>query len=129
MASLNNHSPLPVLLDTNFILSCYQFGIHIEEIDDIIDESYEILVPQNVLEELEQLKLGGKEREARRTMVNILEPYRILPLQGAVDKSLLEYASTHDCIICTNDRALRKNLRKMGKKSLFVRARSHLKME
>lgn len=118
-----------VLLDTNFILSCYKFGIHLEEIDRMVDEAHQIVVPENVLEELQHLPLKGKEQEARRTMLAIVNQYPVLPLHNKVDASLLEYAEQHDCIVCTNDKTLRRTLKKMGKKTIFVRARSHLEME
>jgi len=125
MASLNKL----VLLDTNFVLSCYKFGINLEEIDRIVDEAHEIVVPENVLRELKHLNLKGKDEEARKTMLTILNRYPVLPLHNKVDASLLEYAQLHDCIVCTNDRNLRKKLKKMGKKTIFVRGRSHLEME
>ena len=118
-----------VLLDTNFVLDLYKFRIHLDEIDTILDEAYELRVPENVLSELEELTLKGKDEEARKTMLKVLRTYPVLPLQGAVDASLIEYAREHDCIICTNDRALRKNLRKIGKKAIFVRSKSHLEIE
>ena len=118
-----------VLLDTNFILSCYRFRIFLEEIDHLVDEVHEIVVPTNVLEELNRLTLTGKDEEARKVMLKVLEPYTTLPLEGKVDTSFLEYAQEHDCIICTNDKPLRKILKKKGIKTIFVRARSHLKME
>ncbi len=100
-----------------------------EEIEKIVDEAHEIAVPQNVLEELRMLHLKGKDEEARKTMLRILENYPVVLLQGKVDVSLLEYAKLHDCIICTNDRSLRKKLKTMGRRSIFVRARSHLAIE
>jgi rRNA-processing protein FCF1 len=118
-----------VVLDTNFVLSCYTYGIHLDEIKEIVDEPCEIVVPQNVLEELSQLHLKGKDREARNTMGAILEQYPTLLLQGPVDAALVEYARIHDCITCTNDKMLRKTLKKMGRATIFVRARSHLEME
>ncbi len=94
-----------------------------------MDEAHEVMVPQNVCEELEQLPLKGREKEAQKTMLSILEGYPVLPLQGKVDASLLEYARTHRCIVCTNDRVLRSELRKIGRRTIFVRARSHLYLE
>ncbi len=126
MVSLNKVS---VLLDTNFVLSCYRFGIRLEEIDSLLDEAHEICVPENVLEELKRLPLKGKEREARSIMLAVIARYPVLPLQGRVDESLICYAREHDCVVCTNDRQLRKRLRTLGRRSLFVRSRSHLDIE
>ncbi len=124
MASSNS-----VLLDTNFILSCYRFGIPLDDIDDVVEEPHTVYVPQNVVKELTGLPLAGKDKEARSVMLAILTQYPTLPLEGPVDASLLEYALTHPCIICTNDKTLRKRLKTLGKKTIFVRARSHLVIE
>jgi rRNA-processing protein FCF1 len=122
-------SKTPVVLDTNFVLSCYRFGISLDEIERVVDEGHEIVVPSNVLAELKRLPLRGKDREARTIMLSLLARYKILPLQGPVDDSLLEYAQTHPCIICTNDRELKKNVKILGMRVIFVRSRSHLSLE
>lgn len=122
-------SSCSVLLDTNFVLSCYRFGIPLDDIDDVVEESHTVYVPENVLKELKRLPLTGKDKEARSVMLAILKSYPTLPLQGPVDASLLEYARTHTCIICTNDKVLRKRVMDLGKKTIFVRARSHLAIE
>jgi rRNA-processing protein FCF1 len=118
-----------VLLDTNFVLSCYRFGISLDEIHAVIDEGHRIYVPQNMLEELGQLHLKGKDKEAQESMLQILDHYPVLLLRGTVDASLLKYAQEHDCIVCTNDRELRKALKALGRRVVFVRARSHLAIE
>ncbi len=124
-----SYNDLPVLLDTNFVLSCCKFRIHLEEIDSIVDERHHITVPQNVLDELSQLPLTGADQKAQTIMLVVLTRYPVLPLKGPVDVSLLDYAKKHQCIVCTNDRALRRKLRSMGTRTIFVRARSHLAVE
>ena len=44
---------LVVLLDTNFLISALRFGIHLDTIDDIISVSHRVVVPDNVIGELE----------------------------------------------------------------------------
>ncbi|MBU7044419.1 MAG: hypothetical protein HXS47_12585 [Theionarchaea archaeon] len=119
----------PVVLDTNFVMSCYTLGIYLEDIDSIVEEAHQIWVPQNVLDELSRLHLRGKEREARDIMLQILQRYPVLLLEGNVDKSLISFARSTDCIICTNDKILRKKVQELGRRVLFVRARSHLVLE
>jgi rRNA-processing protein FCF1 len=118
-----------VLLDTNFVLSCYRFGISLDHIHDVVEEPHTVYVPLNVLEELKRLPLTGKDKEARSVMLAILKSYPTLPLEGPVDASLLEYARIHACIICTNDKKLRKHIKDLGKKTIFVRSHSHLALE
>jgi hypothetical protein len=110
-------------------MSCYKFGIHLDDIHTIVDEAHEICVPQNVLEELSRIRVKGKEREARDIMLQILQRYSILPLEGDVDRSLVFFAQNNTCIVCTNDRNLRKKIRALGQRVVFVRSRSHLVLE
>jgi rRNA-processing protein FCF1 len=138
MESLKNNSPshtpydrgkTPVLLDTNFVISCYTFNIQLDDISSLVEEAHEICVPQNVLDELSSLGLKGKDREARDIMLQVLKRYRTLPLEGNVDHSLVSFARSHDCIICTNDRILRKKINRLGRRVIFVRSRSHLVLQ
>jgi rRNA-processing protein FCF1 len=46
-----------------------------------------------------------------------------------VDHSLVSFARSHDCIICTNDRILRKKIHNLGRRVIFVRSRSHLALQ
>ncbi|MBU7038052.1 MAG: hypothetical protein HXS52_08970 [Theionarchaea archaeon] len=122
-------SSSPVLIDTNFVLSCYRFKIRLDEIHQVVEEKHHIVVPENVLAELKSLHLTGSNKEGQTVMLAILEKYPTIPLHGAVDRSLLDYAADHTCIICTNDRILRKALKKMGARVIMVRAQSHLVLD
>lgn len=110
-------------------MSCYRFGIPLDDIDNVVEEPHTVYVPQNVVRELARLPLTGKDKEARSVMLAILDDYPTLPLEGPVDASLLAYAQSHACIICTNDKTLRNRLKALGRKTIFVRARSHLAIE
>ncbi|MBU6997797.1 MAG: hypothetical protein HXS41_02290 [Theionarchaea archaeon] len=122
-------SSSPVLIDTNFVLSCYRFKIPLDEIHQVVEEKHHIMVPENVLAELRNLHLTGSDREGQTVMLLILEKYPTMPLKGPVDRSLLDYAADHPCIICTNDRILRGALKKMGTRVIMVRAQSHLVLD
>ncbi|MGC1119873.1 MAG: PIN domain-containing protein [Candidatus Methanofastidiosia archaeon] len=122
-------SSSPVLIDTNFVLSCYRFKIPLDEIHRVVEEKHHIVVPENVLTELKNLPLTGCDREGRTVMLAILEKCPTVPLEGPVDRSLLDYAAGHTCIICTNDRILRKALKRMGTRVIMVKAQSHLVLD
>jgi rRNA-processing protein FCF1 len=122
-------SSSPVLIDTNFVLSCYRFKIPLDEIHRVVEEKHHIAVPENVLTELKNLPLTGCDKEGRTVMLAILETYPTVPLDGPVDRSLLDYAAGHTCIVCTNDRILRKALKRMGTRVIMVRAQSHLVLD
>lgn len=120
---------LVVLLDTNFLISTLRFGIHLDTIDDIISVSHRVVVPDNVIGELESLELRGADDRLRRLALSIARSYDRLPLTGHVDDALVEYSKTHDAAVATNDRELRKRLRETGVPVIFIRNRSSLSCE
>ena len=67
--------------------------------------------------------------EARNIMLQILQRYRVVPLEGDVDRSFISFAQKNTCIVCTNDRNLRKKIMALGQRVIFVRSRSHLVLE
>lgn len=86
-------------------------------------------MPENVLTELKNLPLTGCDKEGRTVMLAVLEKYPTVPLDGPVDRSLLDYAAGHACIVCTNDRILRRALKRTGTRVIMVRAQSHLVLD
>ncbi|MFQ6088149.1 MAG: PIN domain-containing protein [Candidatus Methanofastidiosia archaeon] len=117
-----------ILLDTNFLLDCLKYGIHLSEIERLMDEKFEILVPMNVISELESLNLKGKERERRKVTLKLIENFKKIELEGKVDESILDYAlkNRKRCLVCTNDGDLKSELRKSGVPVIFIRGKSHL---
>jgi|SRR3989344_554400 len=94
-----------VLLDTNFLIYCFDFKIDIrEEISCLFDNSYEIFVLDSVLKELEKLKKKGALTYASR--------FKILKgLEEKVDEDLVLF-SQEGYIIATQDKELKGRLKK-----------------
>ena len=118
-----------VILDTNFILSCVEFGIGFDEIGNLIGKQHEIVVPSNVVSELENLDLTRKDAVLRKIALKIIVKYPILQLEGAVDSSLLKAAEEKKAVVCTNDKELRISLRERGISVIFIRKRAHLELD
>jgi rRNA-processing protein FCF1 len=103
-----------VLFDTNALMAPVQFRLDIfEELTNLIG-AYEPLVLSDVLDELRGLSASrGKEGSAARSALVLAEKCAVVKSEkkeGSVDEKILYYASTHGCMVVTNDRGLRKAL-------------------
>ena len=124
-----SYSSIPVLLDSNFLISCILFKIRIENIHELVDFKHKIVIPENVLEELRNLNIKGEERISRDLALKIVERYEVIKLEGEVDSSILDFAEKNRCVVCTNDRELKKKLKKIGVPVIFIRGKSHLQKD
>jgi rRNA-processing protein FCF1 len=116
MAPDRNGSPdrVNVLLDANALMAPAQFRIDIFAALTSLIGAFEPLVLSDVRDELRKLSTSrGKAGSAARTALMIAEKCTIVESEkweGSVDEKILYYASTHGCMVVTNDRGLRQAL-------------------
>jgi rRNA-processing protein FCF1 len=110
-----------VLLDTNFILTCIKQKIDLFE--NLLEEGYSIIIPENVINELEKLK----KVSALKLLENEKENFKRISLPGKnVDNSIMNYAKENkSIIIATLDRELQKRIRN---KKMVIRDRRKLEI-
>lgn len=112
---------MKIILDTNFLIYCAANKIdYVEEIGRMINEGYEIVVPAQVVHELEKLsndkikKVSGKDKAAANLALQLLEKNKISLIQASgknVDEAIINLAEEDEKnIICTLDREMRKKL-------------------
>jgi rRNA-processing protein FCF1 len=107
-----------VLFDANALMAPVQFRFDIfGELTNLIG-SYEPLVLPEVVDELRGLSASrGKEGSAARAALILAGKCRVVETEkreGSVDEKILYYASTHGCMVVTNDRELRRALLEEG---------------
>lgn len=119
-----------VILDTNFILSCIRNKIDFFE--DIKLMGFQIIIPEQVVKEIERISKSKKKlqfREDAKLALKILEKNKFKEIklpERQVDKGLIKLAEKDkNIIIATLDRELKKKIKnpKMvikGKKKLEV---------
>ena len=119
-----------IILDTNFLTIPYQFNVDIfEEIDRIMEEDYELITLDKVLEELKRMK-KGKDAIAARIGLELIEKKNIKVIntdEKKVDNAIVKLANK-DMIVATNDRVLREKLKNKNVKVLYLRSKKHLEM-
>ena len=107
-----------VLLDTNALMMPAQFRIDLfGEISRLVGE-FTPVVPVDVFNELKGLSKGcGRESSAARFGLTLAEQCILVDRERQdqpVDEQIIDYARRENCMVVTNDRALRKALISLG---------------
>ncbi|MDP2925734.1 MAG: PIN domain-containing protein [Nanoarchaeota archaeon] len=142
---------IKIILDTNFLIYCAKEKLdYTEEIEKIINESYELVVPSSVIEELKKVifkkkpdfisklkkrnlkykKTTGKDKEAASLALELLEYNKVNAITTSgktVDDSIINLAKENKKnIVCTLDREMRHILGRVilinkGKKLILTK--------
>ncbi|MFA4960214.1 MAG: hypothetical protein WC548_00975 [Candidatus Pacearchaeota archaeon] len=111
---------MKVLIDTNFILTCVKQKIDLADAESILNEKIEWVVPQEVLNELGNLKdrAGTKvsDRDAAKVSFEILQILKpeIVEIGGHnpnTDMGILNYILGTDIVLATLDRGLKERVK------------------
>ena len=126
---------MKILLDTNFIITCAKQKIDFPSIaNEIIDQEIEWIVPQDVLNELGNLKdkKGSKvaDKNAARLGFEILQNIRpaLIELPGKnpnIDIKIVNYIIDKDIILATLDKGLKGRI---DNKILTIRGKKGLEL-
>lgn len=110
-----------VLLDTNFIITCIKQRIDFFE--EIPLMGIQILIPEQVIKELEKLK----NLSALTLLENEKGKFKIIELKGKiVDNSIINYARENtDIIIATLDEGIQRKIRN---RKMVIRDRRKLEI-
>lgn len=124
-----------VIFDTNFLFLPIQFRVDIfNEIKDLIG-CFEPIVLSVTIEELKKLSVKGSEKTRRQALLAMELTKRCKIIHVDVkfgekyDDIILRIAKEENCIVATNDRELRRKLRKSNIAVIFLRQKSHLQIE
>lgn len=119
-----------ILLDTNFLMLPHEHRIDIfSEIERIVLEAHEIVVPSGVIEELGKIARGsGKDSVSANVAIKLIElnNLRVIKSDGNVDDFVKRYVDEHKgIIVCTNDKALKRAI-KNKTTVICMRGKDHL---
>ncbi len=142
-----------IILDTNFIIYCTKNKIdYVEELSNLTNENFEVIVPVQVIEELNKItlkikrkipllkrtprfkKTTGKDKEAASLALQIIEKKlgnneikKISIIGKNVDEALIILAKENPRnIVCTLDKEMRKKLGRvilLNKEGRFILTR------
>jgi len=132
--AMNTHKAMKIITDTNFLVDVVRFRIGLDFLDslgDLVLGRFELVAPESVEMELGRMKSSDAKLALRiaRTRVRFMEyaegrttDDKIVNLAKKLDRGGEKTA------VATNDAALRKRLKALGIKTIYLRARKHLEM-
>lgn len=109
---------MKIILDTNFLIYCAKNKLdYVEGISNLINEGFELVVPMQVVNELEKLKndkwkkVSGKDKLAIDLALQLLDFNKVekVKVKGkSVDEGIINLAKEDKKnIVCTLDREMR----------------------
>jgi len=121
-----------VLLDTNFLMICFQFRVDIfSEIERICTFNYGLYVLDKTIGELKKIaeKQGGKHRDAAKIALQLLELEKVgiikTDSEKYTDDLILDYAKK-GYIVATQDKDLKRRLINHGVEVIMLRQKKIL---
>lgn len=126
---------MKVVLDTNFLMSQFQFKIDVmEKIPEILEEKAEFVILEQCVRELVQLADSySKDSSHAKAALNMIKaknlPVEHSVLRKNVDDAILEYAVQNKAIVSTNDARLKSKAKSKGLQVISLRDKSALTIE
>ena len=128
---------MKVILDTNFLIYCSKNKLdYVEKLKNLINEDYELVVPEQVVRELDLLskdvkkKISGKDKYAADLALQLLDVNKVrrVKVKGkSVDEGIINLSKENNKnIVCTLDKEMRNILGRVilinrGKKLMLTR--------
>ena len=112
---------MKIILDTNFLIYCAANKLdYVEQISQMINEDYELVVPKQVVTELSKLrddklkKVSGKDKDAADLALQLLDFNKIKRVNTkgrTVDEAIVNLSlEDPKNVVCTLDRGMRFTL-------------------
>lgn len=110
---------IKIYIDSNFLILVFEKNINLnEKLAEIADFSYEILIPEAVIKELESIKNKNKKIAKALGLAGMFKKEQSLLKKS--DDELLRLADKQS-IICTNDKELIKRILDKGGNVIYLR--------
>jgi uncharacterized protein len=128
-----------IIIDTNFLVSAIRFNIDIfSEIERISNFNYQIYVVDETISELEKIteKEKLKDRKAAKIALEIIKKGKIKIIKTVsknkriknVDLLILELIENGSFIVATQDKELKRQIKKKQVPLIVLRQQKYLKM-
>ena len=120
-----------VILDSSAIMMLFEFSIDLEDELTRLLGRFHILVPSPIIEELKFLSEQGigKKRLNAKAALKLIKRYEIADEKGTGDDSVLLLAQKLNGVVVTNDRDLRKKVKKSSLQTIYLRGKNRLVLE
>ena len=127
---------IKVILDSNFLFIPSQFHLDIfEELTKLLNQRFDPVLLSPTLQEIQRIAKKGspKTRKLASLALKLAEKCSIVHVETLSgekhDDVIVRVAKEWKCPVATNDRELRKSLRKENVPAIFLRQRAYLDIE
>jgi rRNA-processing protein FCF1 len=122
-----------VILDTSALILCFEYPIDIEyELIRLLGKC-KIIVPKQVIEELELLMNKGKDRKRliAKPALEIAKRFElsVIDTNEKGDDAIIKYAKNFSGFVFTNDHKLKRRLKKESISVIYLRGKKRLVVE
>ena len=132
----SEEEPIKVVLDANFFFVSSQFNVDVfEELANLLNRRFEPVLLSSTQRELQGLAESSspKQRKQAQLALRLAEKCRVVAVEKGLtetyDDVIVRVATEWKSPVATNDRELRKRLRKVGVPVIFLRQKHRLEME
>jgi rRNA-processing protein FCF1 len=123
-----------VIVDTNFLLMQFEYGVDMpSELRRIIHSPITLVIPSVTMDELSMLSGGkGNSAMAARFVLQNMDKLRkaftieVAPSAGKADEWIIKYAAQNLLCVATNDVPMRKRLLALGLPVIAMKGKSKL---
>lgn len=134
--AVSKEEKLKVILDSNFLFVPSQFRLDIfEELANLLNQRFEPILLSSTQRELQGLSesTSPKERQQAVLALRLAEKCRVVPIEKGLtetyDDVVVRVAAEWRSPVATNDRELKRRLRKLGLPIIFLRQKQRLVLE
>jgi rRNA-processing protein FCF1 len=114
-------------------MMCFEFSIDIENELTRLLGKYHIIIPKPIVDELETLVKNGRGKKKRiaKPALDLIKKYDItnLDTDKKGDDAVIHFAQELKGIVLTNDRDLKKRLKELLIKVIYLRGKKRLILE
>ena len=121
---------MEVIVDTNALILSAKFRVDL--FSELNGLGYDqVLVPKAIVRELMGLSkdLKGLEKKAVNLSLLFLERCEIVEIDGNADEIILKLAKQRDAAVFTNDKELKRKLKKEGIDVIILRQKRYLSLD
>lgn len=133
--STQENGTLKVILDANFLFIPLQFNVDIfDELSKLLNRRYELVILSSTQKELKGLTESSSQKIQKQALLalSLAKKCSFVNIEKSQNESyddvIVRIASEWKVPVGTNDRDLRKRLRKNGTPVIFLRQKSHFEM-
>ena len=120
-----------IMLDANFLIDIFRFRIDLDLLDNLIEDSFSFETTSSVKKELLKIsKRSSKEGSFAKLALKIIEIKKVNIIKSkefSGDASILENISK-ETMVATIDLKLRKTLKRLGIKTIYLRSKKRLEI-